>query len=80
MNGLVFEPDGYEVSGMEDAEDFPEITVPDHHCFVLGDNRSKAKDSRHFGPLGFGSITARVENIFWPFGRAGSLRPSAKDE
>ena len=37
-----------------------EITVPDEHVFVAGDNRSEAQDSRSFGPIPYDSLEGRV--------------------
>jgi signal peptidase I len=41
-------------------------TVPEHHVFVLGDNRDRAKDSGHFGPIHLADIIGYVEYIYWP--------------
>lgn len=46
--------------------DFKKITVPDHHCFVLGDNRNNSIDSRHFGPIPLAIIKGRADYIYWP--------------
>jgi signal peptidase I len=57
--------------------DFPELTVPEHHCFVLGDNRNHSLDSRHFGPLPFAAIAGRADYVYWPtqkWSRFGRLR------
>ena len=57
--------------------DFDEITVPKHHCFVLGDNRNHSLDSRHFGPIPFAAIKGRADYIYWPvaqWSRFGRLR------
>lgn len=56
---------------------FDEITVPRHHCFVIGDNRDRSVDSRHFGPIPFAAIKGRADYIYWPargWSRFGRLR------
>ena len=46
--------------------DFEKITVPEHQCFVLGDNRNLSMDSRHFGPVLLATIKGRADYIYWP--------------
>lgn len=46
--------------------DFAKITVPEHHCFVLGDNRNLSRDSRHFGPIPLATIKGRADYLYWP--------------
>jgi signal peptidase I len=46
--------------------DFEKITVPEHHCFVLGDNRNNSRDSRQFGPVPLATIKGRADYIYWP--------------
>jgi len=46
--------------------DFEKITIPEHHCFVLGDNRNCSRDSRHFGPIPLATIRGRADYIYWP--------------
>ena len=56
---------------------FEKITVPKHHCFVIGDNRKLSQDSRHFGPLPLATIIGRADFIYWPakdWSRFGSLK------
>jgi signal peptidase I len=43
-----------------------DATIPEHHVFVLGDNRDRAKDSGHFGPIHLADIVGYVEYIYWP--------------
>ncbi len=46
--------------------DFAKITVPKHHCFVLGDNRNLSRDSRDFGPIPLGTVKGRADYLYWP--------------
>jgi len=46
--------------------DFEKITVPEHHCYVLGDNRNLSRDSRDFGPIPLATIRGRADYIYWP--------------
>jgi len=45
---------------------FAKITVPDHHCFVLGDNRNLSWDSRNFGPVLLATIKGRADYLYYP--------------
>lgn len=57
--------------------DFAKMTIPDHHCFVLGDNRNLSKDSRHFGPIPLGTIIGRADFLYFPakdWSRFGKIR------
>jgi signal peptidase I len=55
-------------SGDKGSLDFAKTTVPNGHCFVLGDNRSNSQDSRHYGPIPLADIRGRVDFIYWPVG------------
>ncbi len=46
--------------------DFAKITVPEYHCFVLGDNRNFPRDSRHFGPIHLATIKGRADYLYCP--------------
>lgn len=48
------------------SSDFAKITVPKHHCFVLGDNRNLSQDSRHFGPIPLATVKGRADYLYWP--------------
>ncbi|MHC4594759.1 MAG: signal peptidase I [Planctomycetota bacterium] len=56
---------------------FAKITVPEHHCFVLGDNRNLSHDSRHFGTIPLALIKGRAEYLYCPakdWSRFGRIR------
>ena len=59
------------------TKDFGPVTVPEYHCFVMGDNRNYSKDSRTYGCLSLGALKGRFTQIYWPPRRWTTL--AAKD-
>ncbi len=53
-------------AGAPEKAAFTEITVPGHHCFVLGDARDDSLDSRQFGPIPYALIKGRADYLYWP--------------
>ncbi|MBW8038435.1 MAG: signal peptidase I [Planctomycetes bacterium] len=56
---------------------FAKMTVPKHHCFVLGDNRNHSKDSRYFGPVLLATVKGRADYLYFPakdWSRFGKIR------
>jgi signal peptidase I len=56
---------GDDQSGNPPAKEF-KVVVPPRSVFVLGDNRNRSKDSRHFGSIHAGDITGYVDYIYYP--------------
>ena len=62
-------------AGAAKAVDYPETKVPQGHCFVLGDNRNQAADSRRFGFVPLGDILGNAQYIYWPAQRWSRFGP-----
>jgi signal peptidase I len=57
-----------------DKTSYPDITVPPHSYYVLGDHRSMSNDSREFGPVDQEYIFGKAVFVYWPMDKLGRLR------
>jgi signal peptidase I len=73
VNGApVAEP--YVPKRFADDRSQPEMTVPAHEYFVMGDHRSISSDSRDFGPVDRQLIYGKAAFVYWPMDQAGVVR------
>src|SRR3981081_3621495 len=73
VNGApVAEP--YVPNRFADDRSQPEMTVPSHEYFVMGDHRSISSDSRDFGPVDRELIYGKAAFVYWPREQAGVVR------
>jgi signal peptidase I len=70
VNGKeVAEP--YVPKQFEDDRSQPEMVIPAHEYFVMGDHRSISSDSREFGPVDRDLIYGKAAFVYWPMDQAG---------
>ena len=73
VNGqMLVEP--YVPQEYEDLRSYPEVKVPAHAFFLLGDHRTSSSDSREFGPVDQRFIYGKAVFVYWPMDKLGKLR------
>ena len=66
--------EGYVPKRFADDRSQPEMIVPMHEYFVMGDHRSISSDSRDFGPVERELIYGKAAFVYWPMDQAGVVR------
>jgi signal peptidase I len=64
----------YVPTRFADDRSEPEMMVPAHEYFVMGDHRSISSDSRDFGPVERDLIYGKAAFVYWPMDQAGVVR------
>jgi len=57
-----------------DGHSFPEIVVPVHSYYLMGDHRTMSNDSREFGPVDESYIYGKAVFVYWPMDKMGMLK------
>ena len=74
LNGEPQEEPFAEPCGGGSECDFPEeVTIPEGHYFMMGDNRGASDDSRFWGPVPEEWIIGGAFATYWPVDRLGPL-------
>jgi signal peptidase I len=64
----------YVPNRFTDDRSQPEMVLPKHEYFVMGDHRSISSDSRDFGPVERGLIYGKAVFVYWPMEQVGVVR------
>ncbi len=54
------------------------VTIPSDEYFVMGDNRRRSEDSRHFGTVHRDNIIGKVWLSYWPLDQFGLVKAEAR--
>jgi signal peptidase I len=73
VNGQVLD-ESYVPQEYADFRSYPEMVVPPHCYYVLGDHRSMSNDSRDFGPVNQSYIYGKAVFGYWPMDKLGRVR------
>ncbi len=73
VNGKLL-TESYVPSEYEDFRSYPDIKIPAHSYFLLGDHRTSSQDSREFGPVDQHYIYGKAVFVYWPMDKLGKLR------
>jgi signal peptidase I len=73
VNGSLID-ERYVPKRFADDRSQPEMMVPAHEYFVMGDHRSISSDSRDFGPVERELIYGKAAFVYWPMDQAGVVR------
>jgi signal peptidase I len=73
VNGQVLD-ESYVPPEYADFRSYPEMVVPPHCYYVLGDHRSMSNDSRDFGPVNQSYIYGKAVFGYWPMDKLGRVR------
>jgi signal peptidase I len=73
VNGVRL-PEPYVPNRFTDDRSEPEMVLPKHEYFVMGDHRSISSDSRDFGPVDRDLIYGKAVFVYWPMEQVGVVR------